>query len=59
MVVRKNQSKRNSSTVKEWRSLKDRRVVITGLGVVSPIANGKKEYWQALKDGKNGVDTIT
>ncbi len=59
MVVRKNQSKRNSSTVKEWRSLKDRRVVITGLGAVSPIANGKKEYWQALKDGKNGVGTIT
>lgn len=32
-----------------------RRVVITGLGVVSPIANGRENFWQALKEGKNGV----
>ncbi len=36
-----------------------RRVVITGIGVVSPIGIGKKEYWQALKEGKNGVGHIT
>ncbi|MCF4150347.1 beta-ketoacyl-ACP synthase II [Dethiosulfovibrio sp. F2B] len=39
--------------------MKDRRVVITGLGVVSPIANGREAYWQALKEGKNGVGAIT
>jgi 3-oxoacyl-[acyl-carrier-protein] synthase II len=39
--------------------LKDRRVVITGLGVVSPIASGREAYWQALKEGKNGVGAIT
>lgn len=36
-----------------------RRVVITGLGVVSPIGIGKNEYWQALRSGKNGVARIT
>jgi len=36
-----------------------RRVVITGLGVVSPIATGKEDYWQALKDGKNGIGPLT
>jgi 3-oxoacyl-[acyl-carrier-protein] synthase II len=36
-----------------------KRVVITGLGVVSPIAIGKEEYWKALSEGKNGVGEIT
>lgn len=36
-----------------------KRVVITGLGVVSPIAIGKNEYWKALAEGKNGVGEIT
>ena len=34
-------------------------MVITGLGVVSPIGIGKNEYWQALRSGKNGVARIT
>ena len=36
-----------------------RRVVVTGLGVISPIATGKEDYWQALKDGKNGIGPLT
>ncbi|MCK8058079.1 MULTISPECIES: beta-ketoacyl-ACP synthase II [unclassified Fusibacter] len=36
-----------------------KRVVITGIGVVSPIGTGKDAYWQALKEGKNGVGPIT
>ncbi|HCL79421.1 MAG TPA: beta-ketoacyl-[acyl-carrier-protein] synthase II [Synergistaceae bacterium] len=36
-----------------------RRVVVTGLGAVSPIGIGKTEYWNALKEGKNGVATLT
>jgi 3-oxoacyl-[acyl-carrier-protein] synthase II len=36
-----------------------RRVVITGLGVVSPIGIGRNEYWQALRSGANGVARIT
>jgi 3-oxoacyl-[acyl-carrier-protein] synthase II len=36
----------------------DKRIVITGIGVVSPIGIGKEDYWQALKDGKSGIKTI-
>ncbi len=36
-----------------------RRVVVTGLGPVSPIAFGKKDYWQALREGRNGISHIT
>ena len=35
------------------------RVVITGLGVVSPIGNNINDFWSALKDGVNGVNKIT
>lgn len=37
----------------------NRRVVITGIGVVSPVGIGKNEYWRALEAGKNGVSNIT
>lgn len=36
-----------------------RRVVVTGLGPVSPIALGKDAYWKALREGKNGIGPIT
>ncbi len=36
-----------------------RRVVITGLGIVSPIGIGKDAFWQNLIAGKSGVDYIT
>jgi len=36
-----------------------RRVVITGLGVVSPIGIGKEEFWKNLIKGKSGVRKIT
>ena len=36
-----------------------KRVVITGLGVVSPIGIGKDNFFQSLKEGKSGVDVIT
>ena len=36
-----------------------RRVVITGIGVVSPIGHGREEYWNALAAGQNGVGPIT
>lgn len=35
-----------------------KRVVITGLGVVSPIGHGRENYWQALKEGRNGIGPI-
>src|SRR5262249_47046637 len=36
-----------------------RRVVVTGLGVVSPIGIGKKAFWENLIAGKSGVDYIS
>jgi len=36
-----------------------RRVVVTGIGVVSPIGIGKDEFFEGLKTGKNGVGKIT
>jgi len=35
-----------------------RRVVITGLGCVTPIGIGKDEFWAALKSGKSGISRI-
>lgn len=36
-----------------------RRVVITGLGAVTPIGNSVEEFWDGIKKGKVGIDTIT
>jgi 3-oxoacyl-[acyl-carrier-protein] synthase II len=36
-----------------------RRVVVTGLGAVTPIGNDVREYWEGLKSGRNGVAGIT
>ena len=36
-----------------------KRVVITGMGVVSPIGNNLNEFWDNLKIGYNGIDDIT
>ncbi len=36
-----------------------RRVVVTGLGALTPIGNTKDEYWDALVAGKSGAAPIT
>ena len=36
-----------------------KRVVITGIGPVTPIGTGVEEYWQALLAGRNGIGPIT
>ncbi|MDA1096436.1 MAG: beta-ketoacyl-ACP synthase II [Chloroflexi bacterium] len=36
-----------------------RRVVITGIGAVSPIGNTREEFWQGILDGKCGAGPIT
>lgn len=37
----------------------DNRVVVTGIGVISPLGLDAKSLWQALVSGKSGVDHIT
>ena len=36
-----------------------KRVVVTGLGALTPIGNTKEEYWDALVSGKSGAAPIT
>lgn len=36
-----------------------RRVVVTGLGVISPVGNNKEEFWSSLVNGKSGVGPLT
>lgn len=36
-----------------------KRVVITGLGAVTPIGNNIEEFWQAMMDCKSGANLIT
>lgn len=36
-----------------------KRVVVTGLGAITPLGNSVQEYWEGLKAGKSGADYIT
>jgi len=36
-----------------------RRVVVTGLGALTPVGNTTDEYWSALTQGKSGIGPIT
>ncbi len=42
-----------------WEDHLNRRVVITGVGLITPIGIGVKETWSALCAGKSGVGEIT
>lgn len=35
------------------------RVVVTGLGAVTPIGVGVPTYWEGLRSGRNGIDRVT
>lgn len=37
----------------------ERRVAVTGLGVVSPVGNNVASFWNSLKNGVCGIETIT
>jgi 3-oxoacyl-[acyl-carrier-protein] synthase II len=39
--------------------MKSRRVVVTGIGALTPIGNNLQDYWNALKDGVSGAAPIT
>ncbi len=39
--------------------MESKRVVITGLGAITPIGNTVKEFWEGLVNGKNGACEIT
>lgn len=37
----------------------ERRVVITGLGCITPIGNNVEEFWKGIEEGKCGINEIT
>ena len=37
----------------------DRTVVITGIGVVTPLGNDLESFWDSIKNGRSGIDRIT
>ena len=39
--------------------MQTRRVVVTGLGAVSPVGNTAQSSWETVKSGKSGIDRIT
>jgi 3-oxoacyl-[acyl-carrier-protein] synthase II len=37
----------------------NRRVVVTGIGVISPIGQDLESFWNSLKEGKSGIGKVT
>ncbi len=39
--------------------MSERRVVITGMGIVSPVGNTVASFWDSLKNGRSGIKPVT
>ena len=39
--------------------MEKRRVVVTGIGAVSPVGNSAEESWHAVLEGKSGIGPLT
>ena len=39
--------------------MESRRVVVTGLGALTPIGNTAEELWTGLREGRSGIGPIT
>jgi len=39
--------------------MQERRIVVTGIGALTPIGNNLEAYWDGLKNGKNGIGLVT
>lgn len=39
--------------------MNNRRVVVTGLGAITPIGNNVEDFWKGIKEGRSGIDKIT
>lgn len=50
---------RSADRLQGRRSRMKRRVVVTGLGAVTPIGNTVEQFWSGIKEGKVGIGEIT
>ncbi len=41
------------------KTMEKRRVVITGMGAITPLGNSVEEFWNGIKAGKSGIAPIT
>ena len=39
--------------------MQNKRVVITGMGVVSPVGIGSEKFWKSLLEGKSGIRAVS
>ena len=39
--------------------MQTKRVVITGMGVITPVGTGLEKFWQALIKGQSGIRTVS
>ena len=53
------QSETQSNPQLKDNQMLKKRVVITGLGAITPIGNTLDEYWQGLMSAKNGIGMVT
>ncbi|MCX6090941.1 MAG: beta-ketoacyl-ACP synthase II [Candidatus Atribacteria bacterium] len=37
----------------------NRRVFVTGIGIISPVGSGKENFWKALKEGQSGISQVS
>ena len=51
--------KKPSTNGSKNKRIMNKRIVITGIGVLSSIGTGKQEFWKALKEGKSGMKPVT
>jgi 3-oxoacyl-[acyl-carrier-protein] synthase II len=49
----------NRETTEERKQMSNRRVVVTGLGIVSPVGVGLEESWRSIVAGRSGIGPIT
>src|SRR5699024_3559977 len=40
-------------------NIMERRVVITGMGIISPVGIGKEKFWNSIQSGQSGIDIVT
>ena len=63
LTFRTSRRRRNGNVKEAPRSQEDRlmkrRVVVTGLGAVTPIGNDVESFWNGVKEGKVGIGPIT